>query len=204
MPHATTPSDPSDPSAVRIDVNNPTSLHHWATAFDAGPDQIREAVQAVGDRASDVELHLKGTRAATNADAEAAADHAGNPAAPFVGSGDTGAGADTAARAGDQGEGSVVDRPPSTGLPDAVEQAAMHPLGVATGGLGGAMAGAVVGIAAGPVGSLVGAVAGAVAGAALGSGVTSAPVTGPVEHVPDDPDADDPAPADRDGDGARR
>lgn len=36
--------------------------------LDCTEDQLREAVRAVGSRASDVELHLKGARSSTNAD----------------------------------------------------------------------------------------------------------------------------------------
>ena len=52
----------------RIDVDNPQDLRQWARTLDASEDQIREAVQAVGPRASDVEDHLKGSRATTNSE----------------------------------------------------------------------------------------------------------------------------------------
>lgn len=60
----------------RIDVNEDYELRSWAKKFDTTPEQIKAAVQAVGDRAADVEMHLKGTHATTNADQEARADAA--------------------------------------------------------------------------------------------------------------------------------
>ena len=53
-----------DPLNPRIDIHDDAQLHEWAKKFDVTPDQIREAVQAVGDAAADVEMHLKGSRAA--------------------------------------------------------------------------------------------------------------------------------------------
>jgi hypothetical protein len=58
-------TDPADP---RIDVQHEAELQQWARKLDASEDQIKEAVQAVGDRASDVEEHLKGSRSTTNAE----------------------------------------------------------------------------------------------------------------------------------------
>jgi hypothetical protein len=52
----------------RIDVNDDQALAQWAKKLDATPEQLREAVQAVGDRAADVEMHLKGVRSTTNDD----------------------------------------------------------------------------------------------------------------------------------------
>jgi len=40
----------------------------WADEFDATPDQIREAIAAVGPRPADIELHLKGSRSSSNSD----------------------------------------------------------------------------------------------------------------------------------------
>lgn len=54
----------------RINVHQDHELRHWAKRLDATPEQIKEAVQAVGDRADAVEMHLKGTRASTNAERE--------------------------------------------------------------------------------------------------------------------------------------
>lgn len=55
----------------RINVEEEGELQDWATKFDATPKQIREAVGAVGPCAADVEMHLKGTHATSNADQEA-------------------------------------------------------------------------------------------------------------------------------------
>ncbi len=60
----TTSSQPS----TRIDLDDEQSLQTWGRKFDATPEQIREAVDAVGDQAPDVEMHLKGSRSTTNSD----------------------------------------------------------------------------------------------------------------------------------------
>jgi hypothetical protein len=52
----------------RIDLGDEQATARWAKKLDATPEQLREAVQAVGDKAADVEMHLKGARATTNAD----------------------------------------------------------------------------------------------------------------------------------------
>jgi len=52
----------------RIDLADEQATARWAKKLDATPEQLREAVQAVGDKASDVEMHLKGARATTNSD----------------------------------------------------------------------------------------------------------------------------------------
>jgi hypothetical protein len=52
----------------RIDLADEQATARWAKKLDATPEQLREAVQAVGDKAADVEMHLKGARATTNAD----------------------------------------------------------------------------------------------------------------------------------------
>ena len=57
----------------RIHVDREDELRDWAKKFDATPQQIKEAVQAVGDRADKVEMHLKGSRATMNAERVAAA-----------------------------------------------------------------------------------------------------------------------------------
>ena len=63
-----------EPLGTRIDVDQDDQLQAWSKKLDATPEQIREAVQAVGDQAPDVEMHLKGSRATTNADQEARAE----------------------------------------------------------------------------------------------------------------------------------
>ena len=52
----------------RIDVNQDEAVRAWAKTFDASPQQIREAVEAVGDRADEVEAYLKGTRSSVNSE----------------------------------------------------------------------------------------------------------------------------------------
>lgn len=65
---------PNATGADRIDVNSDEALRIWAKRLDVSPDQIREAVAKVGDRSSDVELHLKGSRSTTNDDRVEAAE----------------------------------------------------------------------------------------------------------------------------------
>jgi hypothetical protein len=52
----------------RIDLADEQAVARWAKKLDATPEQLREAVQAVGDKAADVEMHLKGARSTTNSD----------------------------------------------------------------------------------------------------------------------------------------
>jgi hypothetical protein len=52
----------------RIDLDDEQAARHWADKLDASVEQLREAVQAVGDKATDVEMHLKGARSTTNSD----------------------------------------------------------------------------------------------------------------------------------------
>ncbi|MED5620298.1 DUF3606 domain-containing protein [Ideonella sp. BN130291] len=61
----------------RINVNQDYELRDWAKKFDATPEQIKEAVQAVGDRADKVEMHLKGTRSTSNSERTAKAGREG-------------------------------------------------------------------------------------------------------------------------------
>jgi hypothetical protein len=61
---------PNPPGAEpdRIDLQDEQAAARWAKKLDATPEQLREAVDAVGDQAADVEMHLKGTRSTTNSD----------------------------------------------------------------------------------------------------------------------------------------
>ena len=52
----------------RIDMNDPAACAQWAKKLDTTEQQLRDAVDAVGDRAADVEMHLKGSHSTTNAD----------------------------------------------------------------------------------------------------------------------------------------
>ena len=50
----------------RIDIDREDQRREWARKLDVTEDQLQEAVRAVGSRASDIEDHLKGSRATTN------------------------------------------------------------------------------------------------------------------------------------------
>ena len=52
----------------RIVLDDENAVAAWAKRLDATPEELREAVRAVGDKAADVEMHLKGVRSTTNAD----------------------------------------------------------------------------------------------------------------------------------------
>lgn len=62
--NATTPDRPA-PATIGSD---PQSLREWAGKLDATESQIREAIDAVGSNASEVEEYLKGSRATTNSE----------------------------------------------------------------------------------------------------------------------------------------
>ncbi|HEY9223270.1 MAG TPA: DUF3606 domain-containing protein [Variovorax sp.] len=50
----------------RIDLVSDASLAEWARKLAVTEDQLKDAVMKVGDRATDVEMHLKGSRSTTN------------------------------------------------------------------------------------------------------------------------------------------
>lgn len=50
----------------RIDTGSEASVAEWAKKLDTTETQIRDAVGRVGDRATDVEMDLKGSRSTTN------------------------------------------------------------------------------------------------------------------------------------------
>ena len=52
----------------RINLNDKPGTERWMKKLDVTNDQLREAIAAVGDKASNVEMHLKGTRSTTNSD----------------------------------------------------------------------------------------------------------------------------------------
>ena len=52
----------------RIDINDEGACQHWAIKLDTTASQLREAVAEVGNRATDVEAHLKGSRSTSNSD----------------------------------------------------------------------------------------------------------------------------------------
>jgi len=59
--HAPNGSEPD-----RIDLVSDASVAEWAKKLAVTEDQLKEAVSKVGDRATDVEMHLKGSRSTTN------------------------------------------------------------------------------------------------------------------------------------------
>ena len=58
----------TDTNPDRIDLMSDASLAEWAKKLDVTEMQLKDAVSQVGDRATDVEMHLKGTRSTTNDD----------------------------------------------------------------------------------------------------------------------------------------
>ena len=60
--------NPPGPEPDRIDLQDKQAVERWARQLDATPVQLREAVQAVGDKVADVELHLKGSRSSSNSE----------------------------------------------------------------------------------------------------------------------------------------
>ena len=61
-------SNPLDIQPDRIDIQDETAIAHWAKKLDTTSTQIADAVATVGDKAADVEMHLKGSHSTTNAD----------------------------------------------------------------------------------------------------------------------------------------
>lgn len=59
---------PNASGSDRIDANSDESLARWSKKLNVTAEQLKDAVNAVGDRAPNVEMHLKGTRATTNED----------------------------------------------------------------------------------------------------------------------------------------
>lgn len=58
----------------RIDVEDAQSLTRWTRQLDTTEEQLRDAVAQVGDKAADIEMHLKGARSTTNVDRVQQAD----------------------------------------------------------------------------------------------------------------------------------
>ena len=58
-------SDPGNPTRDALDAR---AIERLAAELDATPEQIQEAIDAVGPRPADIEMHLKGTRSTTNSD----------------------------------------------------------------------------------------------------------------------------------------
>ena len=58
----------AQPQPDRIDVQDSESLHRWTRELATTEQQLKDAVAQVGDKAADVEMHLKGARSTTNKD----------------------------------------------------------------------------------------------------------------------------------------
>lgn len=54
--------------AERVNIHEDYELQDWSKKFDCTPEQLKEAVAAVGDKAADVEMHLKGSRSSSNSE----------------------------------------------------------------------------------------------------------------------------------------
>lgn len=52
----------------RINLNDKAMSEEWIRKLNVTHQQLREAIAAVGDKAADVELHLKGSRSTTNSE----------------------------------------------------------------------------------------------------------------------------------------
>lgn len=46
---------------MRINVSEPYEVRDWARKFGVSKDELLKAVQAVGNNASEVEVHLRGS-----------------------------------------------------------------------------------------------------------------------------------------------
>ena len=61
-----TPIAPNATGPDTIDVQSDAALEEWAKKLDTTTQQLKDAVAEVGDRATDVEMDLKGSRSTTN------------------------------------------------------------------------------------------------------------------------------------------
>ncbi|MEJ7928896.1 DUF3606 domain-containing protein [Ramlibacter sp. AN1015] len=61
-------NSPAGAQPDRIDLNDSEATAHWKRKLDCSGEQLQEAVDAVGNRATDVEAWLKGSRSTTNSD----------------------------------------------------------------------------------------------------------------------------------------
>ncbi|MDQ0033012.1 hypothetical protein J2W30_000753 [Variovorax boronicumulans] len=67
-PTTSTQGNDASAATLRIDRGDTSQVARWTREFDVTEAQLAEAIEAVGDKAADVELYLKGSRSATNAD----------------------------------------------------------------------------------------------------------------------------------------
>ena len=63
----TSPSHAGEQRA-RMNLHPKATTAQWLKTLDVTEEQLREAVAAVGDKATNVEMHLKGARSTTNSD----------------------------------------------------------------------------------------------------------------------------------------
>lgn len=63
---SSSPSDGIVPD--RIDTGSSASVSEWAKKLQVTDMQVKDAVKEVGDLATDVEMHLKGSRSTTNSE----------------------------------------------------------------------------------------------------------------------------------------
>ena len=64
-------NNPSSSAGITPDRINPHSsadVAEWAKKLDATESQVIDAIATVGELATDVEMHLKGTRSTTNSE----------------------------------------------------------------------------------------------------------------------------------------
>jgi len=61
-------AEPKQDKPERIDVNDKAACESWVHKLNVTHEMLRKAVDEVGDNASDVEMHLKGSRSTTNDD----------------------------------------------------------------------------------------------------------------------------------------
>ena len=54
----------------RINVNQEHELRHWSQKFGVSPQQLKDAVRQVGDRADRVQEHLRGRAGAVDRNAD--------------------------------------------------------------------------------------------------------------------------------------
>ena len=62
----TKPVAPTTTGPESIDLHSDAALADWSKKLDVTERQLEEAVETVGDQATDVEMHLKGSRSTTN------------------------------------------------------------------------------------------------------------------------------------------
>ncbi len=57
---------PNTTGPASIDPHSDAALVDWSRKLDVTERQLEEAIETVGDQATDVEMHLKGSRSTTN------------------------------------------------------------------------------------------------------------------------------------------